>query len=73
MLTILVKMSVIVQQRFIRPALKLIISSPLIQHHCFHFLPSLEGGLEGPVLVEEPLSIEIGQDETQLLLLRSMC
>ena len=69
----MVKMSVIVQQRFIRPALKLTISSPLIQHHCFHFLPSLEGGLGGPMLVGEVLSTEIGQDETQLLFVRYMC
>jgi len=45
----------------------------LIQHHCFHFLPSLEGELEGPMMVGEVLSTEMGQDETQLLLVRSMC
>ena len=44
----------------------------LIQH-CFHFLPSLEGELEDPMIVGEVLSTEMGQDETQLLFVRSMC
>ena len=44
----------------------------LNQHHCFHFLPSLKGELEGPMMAGEVLSTEMGQDETQLLFVRSM-
>ena len=69
----MVEMSVIVKQWFIYPALKLIIFSSPIQRHCFRFLPSLKGGLEGPMLAGEVLSTEFGQDEIQLLLVISMC
>ena len=37
------------------------------------FLPSLDGELEGPMMVGEVMSTEMRQDETQLLFVRSMC